>query len=506
MKTPNSNKIKDVSSSFYGNVLSNTLSLQQNYVASQSYTKDINYLEVGFSPQNEINDDIAESLGYFDMGEYIGDPQYRFNSNNSYPDLNRLRDEYFCKYKDSYNLNDYVRLIKYFDNSLFKLIKDFVPAKTSLASGLIIKPHYLERNRYPVPVVSWEDLDLTASIDTAFISGGIAGGFAEFGGEDPFIRNFIPDFTQSWDSYNRTPLGLVTQSHTTQDEFYNGEFSGSIIQVYEEQVNPFLKNNVSTNFYTVTQYTGKQYQYYQGAGPKSTGYYIYDEIILENKFLDPEGYTEPNQGEIYLYNIAVNNISKNPNIPFTFTAQKYNKYIKISKFNSSGIDNSLPLGQANQVNILMKNGIGTTTNVIFPIQQITEYPTYYLYFINSANIPFVGGSLIIPGLPTPLYNISHLTPAPQLSPSIITNDDLIFAPNINGTTSTLGIIGGSSGYTIISPTNDIVITSPSINTISPGYATLDNTFLFTFDKTPNVDDLVITVSMTLDIISSGIGG
>ena len=43
------------------------------------------------------------------------------------------------------------------------------------------------------------------------------------------FRNFIPDFTQSWEEIIVTPLGLVTQSRTTQDEFYNGEFSGSWI-------------------------------------------------------------------------------------------------------------------------------------------------------------------------------------------------------------------------------------------------------------------------------------
>jgi hypothetical protein len=42
-----------------------------------------------------------------------------------------------------------MRLIKFFDNSLFKMIKDFVPARTSLASGVVIKQHLLERNKYP---------------------------------------------------------------------------------------------------------------------------------------------------------------------------------------------------------------------------------------------------------------------------------------------------------------------------------------------------------------------
>ena len=38
-------------------------------------------------------------------------------------------------------------LIKFFDNSLFKMIKDFTPARTSLASGVVVKQHLLERNR-----------------------------------------------------------------------------------------------------------------------------------------------------------------------------------------------------------------------------------------------------------------------------------------------------------------------------------------------------------------------
>jgi hypothetical protein len=95
--TPNSNKIKDIIEDNYGTVLSNLTSIQQNYISSQSYSPDNNYLEVAFSPQNEINDDISEALGYFNIGEYIGDPKYRFNSNTSYENLDLLRDYYFCK-------------------------------------------------------------------------------------------------------------------------------------------------------------------------------------------------------------------------------------------------------------------------------------------------------------------------------------------------------------------------------------------------------------------------
>jgi hypothetical protein len=76
-------------------------------------------------------------IGFFNIGDYIGDPRLRSSSAESYPDLDKLRDEYFQKYTKNYNLKDFIRLIKFFDNSLFKMIKDFVPARTSLASGLL---------------------------------------------------------------------------------------------------------------------------------------------------------------------------------------------------------------------------------------------------------------------------------------------------------------------------------------------------------------------------------
>jgi hypothetical protein len=137
-----------------GDTLSPFMSLSQMANISQSYTQNINYLEVAFSPQNEINEDIMSQIGSFNIGEYIGDPRLRSSPAESYPALDQLRNEYFTKYIKNYNLVDFIRLIKFFDNSLFKMIKDFVPARTSLASGIVIKQHLLERNKYPQPKVN----------------------------------------------------------------------------------------------------------------------------------------------------------------------------------------------------------------------------------------------------------------------------------------------------------------------------------------------------------------
>ena len=97
------------------NVLSSQISVQQSSFISESYTNNINLLEVAFSPQNEINDDIINSIGFFDYGDYIGDPRLIPSRSTEYPSLVQLRDQYFLKYIKNYDLTDFVRLIKLFD-------------------------------------------------------------------------------------------------------------------------------------------------------------------------------------------------------------------------------------------------------------------------------------------------------------------------------------------------------------------------------------------------------
>ena len=103
-------------SSTTSNVISPLESIQQHSYVSQSYTPNVDYLEVGFSPSNQINDDINAQLGYFNLGEYIGDPRFISSSDRSYPNLDILRDAYFEKYIRGYDNKDFVRLIKFFDN------------------------------------------------------------------------------------------------------------------------------------------------------------------------------------------------------------------------------------------------------------------------------------------------------------------------------------------------------------------------------------------------------
>ncbi len=241
IKNAVSNKVKVGTTDVYGTVLSGLNTLQQNYVVSQSYTRDVNYLEVGFSPQNEINEDINSQFGYFNIGEYIGDPRFISESSYRYPALDTLSLDYFKKYTSSYNYTDYLRLLKFFDNSLFRLIKDFIPARTAAATGAIVKQHLLERNRQRPAQVDYTQPEYTGSF-TSLARDYQTGSIEVFTGGAGGSVNVLTNISQSWTSSILTKAGLVTEIESSEYEFYNGEYSGSSIDAINNQLqdNPLL--------------------------------------------------------------------------------------------------------------------------------------------------------------------------------------------------------------------------------------------------------------------------
>ena len=129
------------------------------FISTETSPQDrqpLDYSDVGvfFSPTFEINEDIIYTLGGFRLDDYIGDPT--FYTSESYPDLKTIRDIYFQKVDKGFNFQDYIRTIEFFDHTLFKMIKDFVPAKVNLKTGLVIEPHYLERTKLPGKNIDYE--------------------------------------------------------------------------------------------------------------------------------------------------------------------------------------------------------------------------------------------------------------------------------------------------------------------------------------------------------------
>jgi hypothetical protein len=373
-----------------GDVLSPFMSLSQQANISQSYTANTNLLEVAFSPQDEINDDINSSLGYFNIGEYIGDPRLRSSSAESYPSLDALRDSYFQKYTKNYNLVDFVRLIKFFDNSLFKMIKDFVPARTSLASGIVIKQHILERNKYPQPQVNnystiayyasgstnnqpltFQDISVSGTLLPQWndynagtvenFDGGTAGVFEMFNGTafSPSGSNIF-NLTQSWSELIQNASGSVNVIHNSQDEFYNGEFDGSVLTVTTQSLHAPFPNDSIDFSYTPVRYSPQNY------GLASSN------PFAQYQFLN--ALTVPAQGEILLlraFRILLPDGSTGLSSP----------YVKIHKFDNNGFNNDIALGQATKLRIKYTTLSDYVT--IGNILEKTEYPTYWLYKVQS---------------------------------------------------------------------------------------------------------------------------
>ena len=107
--------------------------------------QDFEDLGVFFSPTNEINEDIIYTLGAFRLDDYIGSPLPSHQSSQFYPDLKKLKEIYYKKVDDKYDVWDYIKLIEQVDHTLFKLIEQWVPFKANTKTGLLIEPTYLDR-------------------------------------------------------------------------------------------------------------------------------------------------------------------------------------------------------------------------------------------------------------------------------------------------------------------------------------------------------------------------
>ena len=75
-------------------------------------------------PTDVINNDIINSVGNLNFEDYLGDP--RDKDKLSYNGLNYVADNYWKKYTAPNNFWDYIRLIKYYDQSLYPQLRKMI--------------------------------------------------------------------------------------------------------------------------------------------------------------------------------------------------------------------------------------------------------------------------------------------------------------------------------------------------------------------------------------------
>lgn len=240
-----------------GSVAQISSSLLSPYATSQYYSNDLENtsitVQAGFSPADSINASITSSgyvtsstqPGYFNIMQLIGDPMLQYSS--SYTPLVNVANTYFnAEYTSRYNVWDFIRVIKFFNNSLFKMMRDWVPARSSADTGIVIKSHMLERNKYPRHEPTWSTSSFDALYDLVAVTGSDGGAVV---GNTNYVEAIPIQYNGTASIAFTQSLGTVYMSSSNDVQKYTGEFSGSYI---DAATNYFPQDEVSSYIYPWT--------------------------------------------------------------------------------------------------------------------------------------------------------------------------------------------------------------------------------------------------------------
>jgi len=127
--------------------------------AFETSATDSNRVGLFFSPNKDLDLDIAKSLGGQSFDDFLGDPIYEYGYTN-YPQLDLLRNYYFERVGER-NIYEFIRLVKFYDKSLFINLREMLPARAVVTTGLLIAPHLLERSKHKInkPIAESETLE-----------------------------------------------------------------------------------------------------------------------------------------------------------------------------------------------------------------------------------------------------------------------------------------------------------------------------------------------------------
>lgn len=223
------------------------------------YTDDLHNVEVGFSPTDNVDNFIISksladpNLATFNIDDYIGNPSNL--TLNSYEGLHAVAENILGDLAQ-YDVRDFVRLIKFFDNIIFKTVKDFLPARTVADTGIIIKPNLLNRSKAK-SVKATVDTIASASIDNAFnYTSSIDTAFTE--GKHGNTFGSVQEYTASYSQPIVTPVGVFLSTLKRKGEAkFDGELSNSRIRVTDGELN--RNNTLKKNIPPRVQYSVRFY-------------------------------------------------------------------------------------------------------------------------------------------------------------------------------------------------------------------------------------------------------
>lgn len=202
-----------------------TLSENTTIVKKDSdYNHPLHTVQVGYSPTDYIDQYIiSEGLmpGNFDIDNYIGDSNTVYSG--SYQLMNKVVSDNIAATFSQYDLKDLIRLVKFYDNSFFKMLKDFVPARTNLTTGIIVKPSIFYRSKAKQVKPTTTRHYYTGSASTGTISGNHGRAFKNYNTAFSYL---VP-----------LPSGSFSLKQSLNEAKFTGELSGSQITVATGELN-----------------------------------------------------------------------------------------------------------------------------------------------------------------------------------------------------------------------------------------------------------------------------
>ena len=261
-------------------------------------------LGIFFSPTNEINEDIIYTLGSFRLDDYIGSPLPSAQTSSYYTDLKEIKDQYFKKVERRYNYWDYIKQIQYMDHTLFKMIEQFVPAKANLKTGLLIEPHFLERNKIKrnLPIrddgqtmIIGNHATFETQIGTEYADNklyALRSGSKAFGTAD--------NVQDQWEPGSYVTYHSNLSKETGSNGYKLEQGTNTTIGIYNDYLDPFNYDKNAENAQAcqspITPFSGSKPDFYLAhqssillgnatKGKKSNKYYRYKEYYLQTSSL-----------------------------------------------------------------------------------------------------------------------------------------------------------------------------------------------------------------------------
>ncbi len=119
----------------------------------ENYRRDYKPQELLFAIEKSVYDVVSsEILGFFgtitDFNNLIGDPVNKYRQ--EYKSLEKLRDLFFSRVKNTPSVEKFVEYYKWFDSAISVIITNLKPATANMVDDLrtIIESHVLERSKY----------------------------------------------------------------------------------------------------------------------------------------------------------------------------------------------------------------------------------------------------------------------------------------------------------------------------------------------------------------------